>query len=189
MQRTTSTCGVLLAGLVCLWYAAHMTAQVGLNPDGAPHPCGNTNCVVHCTTGSVTGTLNKNNETICVGESVSAPTVNVTVNPGSKTRECSNLCSNWTEGPFPIHYTPTNWWEPPIPASFPNCGTTEFTAKAKGISQHGDCPADTPTVNAGTFTVKVVAVVSLTPDLAPDQGGLGRVQTRRRTGSVRVPAT
>jgi hypothetical protein len=109
-----------------------------------------------------------------VGGSTSSSVSGTTFNDGSKRHTCSDNCdppNSWSETNL-YGYTATTWWEPPIPSSFPECGISNYTAKVKGISTDSDCPGETATVDVGIFTVTVVGVANLTPDLASNLGGL-----------------
>ncbi len=156
-----------------------VSAQTGQNANGEAEPCDDETGPHYgpwsCTTGSVNdpGTLSKTEDVICVCDSSSASVSGTTFNDGSKSREVTYDCPEnepYTDGPYPISYSATSWFEPPIPESFPDCGIFSFTAKVKGISGDSDCPDDTDTVTVGTFTVKVVAVTSLAPNLSPSEG-------------------
>jgi hypothetical protein len=102
------------------------------------------------------------NETICVGGSVSAPSLAYTTfNNGQKIQYCNNNCGSYWTNTQSITYTATNWWVPPLPAIFPNAGTFSFTNKVKGITTDSDCPFSTATVIVGTFTVTVSTTTSI----------------------------
>ncbi len=126
-----------------------------------------------CVTGSVDnpGTLDETEKIICVGDSAGTGVSGTTFNNGKKTRKIEYDCQEDEEESGEITYSPSVFWEPPIPESFPDCGIFTFTAKVKGVTGDTDCPAETEAVEVGTFTVKVVAVEDLTPSdgaLIPD---------------------
>lgn len=160
------------AGILCIFLATQELAW------STPEPCEPTTSWCdgwNCRAGSVAnaGTLSKTEDIICVGDSSGSSVSGTTFNNGRKDRTCHNDCGDsWTDGPYDISYSPNSWWEPPIPGSFPDCGTFSYTAYVKGTSSDSDCPGDTGTATVGTFTVKVVAVTDLSPDLSGDQGGL-----------------
>jgi hypothetical protein len=106
------------------------------------------------------GTLSATNATICVGGSVSTPSLtNTTFNNGLKTQTCTDNCGYYWPNNQSITYTATNWWEPirPNQATFPTNGTYIFTNKVRGITTDQDCPSPTAITNAGMFTVTVIA--------------------------------
>ena len=113
-------------------------------------------------------TLSKTNETICVGGSVSPPTVSGgTFSPGI---DLSYHFSYWpcVQDADEVYerevtYTPSYYWDPPdFPASFTNCGTHYFHAYLRGFPPPGSLPCHVPTepVYIGTFTVNVVQIIS-----------------------------
>lgn len=129
-----------------------------------------------CETGSVDfpGTLNPDPplKIICVGGSASASITGTTFHDGSKTHPFTEDCEEGEDGPFPIVYTAESWFVPVIPETFPECGTKTFEGKVKGVTTDEECPSPTGPITVGIFTVKVVGVDSLVPDLANGQGGL-----------------
>ena len=137
---------------------------LGLTPNAWSY-CGDPQCVLSsCTTGSIgnPGTLSKTNETICVGGSVSAPSVSgTTTNNGSKQVLCWDNCQSWYNY-YPIYYRLTNWFEPAIPSTFTNGGTFVFTNKVQGLSTDAVCPSATAVVTVGTFTVTVNVAPTIT---------------------------
>jgi hypothetical protein len=119
-----------------------------------------------CSSGSINnpGTVTPSNMVICVGGSAGASVTGTTFNNGSKSRTCHDDCGNlWTDGPYSITYSPSNWFDPPIPSVFTNCGTFSFTAYVVGISGDSDCPGTVGPATVGTFTVQVEAVTGLSP--------------------------
>jgi len=141
----------------------------------ADNPCipTTTNCGPwSCTTGSVNnpGTLSRTNDTICVGGSSGATLSGTTFNYGQKTEGCSDDCGNFfTYGPYPFTYTATNWWEPPIPATFTTPGTFTFTNKVQGLSTDYDCSQSTQPVVAGTLQVLVISATPVIVTQPADQ--------------------
>ncbi len=125
----------------------------------SPPSCGTTYCDSwYCVSnGSVNnpGGLTKTNEIGYVGCGVSTPALtNTTFNNGLKAQSCQNDCRAWTNSQ-PVTYTPTNWWQPPLPAVFTNTGTFCYTNKVKGITADTNCPSPTATVIVGIYTVTV----------------------------------
>jgi hypothetical protein len=112
-----------------------------------------------CTPGNViyAGTLSKTNDVICVGGSVTAPSLSgTTIQAGHKTRQCVDNCGGSETEIRSISYNTTNtWWEPPLQTTFTTAGTYSFTIMVQGVSSDSDCPSPTPAVSAGTYTVTV----------------------------------
>lgn len=110
-----------------------------------------------CSTGSVAnpGTLNPTSKEICVGGSVTTPTVSgTTFNLGYKERLCTDGCEEWPDG-ADISYSPEYRWDPAIPATINNCGTYSYNCYVKGVTTDTDCPSSTGEVLVGTYTVTV----------------------------------
>jgi len=112
-----------------------------------------------CNTGSVDnpGTLSKTNATVCIGGSVSTPSISgTTFKDGWSTLTCRDKHCNSTTSTNVVRYFATNWFEPEIPSVFLSPGTFSFAAKVKGIAGGRDCPDDTATKDVGTYTVTVL---------------------------------
>ena len=103
------------------------------------------------------GVLNKTNETICIDTGVSEPVVSgTTFVKGYRKRLCKKSnCTTYYQYDY-VTYTATNWWEPPIPATFDSAGIFVFTNKVRGITTHPYCPSPTATTDVGTYTVTVI---------------------------------
>src|ERR1035437_10008910 len=159
----TLTIGLLFSG----WLTPTPgKAQQGMAADPTPNQ---ETCVTDWTCdsdGSVAnnGTLSKPAYAICAGGGISQATVSgITFNPGKKKRQYSTTCSDCSQcndlhDDFAdvTYAAGAVYFDPPIPSSFPLCGTYTFQAKVDGT------PSDTCTTkltaNSGTVTVVVLGL-------------------------------